>query len=145
MSTDESHLRGAQRRIAEAFNDYFGRFEIRITPEDVGVGMRRTIRQDGWAITYRVDPDYSGLPTLEFYATHRMTNDRHVVIAADGSIDHLDAIKEYLIISGPESVAEFHAHNDNIEQRLQSRGLLPPRSKRSGGCWRPLRASISSL
>ncbi len=54
-----------------------------------------------------------------------MTNDRHVVIAADGSIDHLDAIKEYLIISGPDSVAEFHAHNDNIEQRLHSRGLYP--------------------
>ncbi len=32
MSTDESRLRGAQRRIAEAFNDYFDRFEIRVLP-----------------------------------------------------------------------------------------------------------------
>ncbi|MDQ1305994.1 MAG: hypothetical protein QG671_1826 [Actinomycetota bacterium] len=125
MSTDQSHPGAAQRRIAEAFDAYFDRFNIRITAEDVVVGIRRTIRQDGWAITYRVDPDTAGLPTLEFYATHRMTNDRHVVISADGSFDHLDAIKEYLIIAGPDSAAEFHAHNDNIEDRLRSRGLYP--------------------
>lgn len=125
MSTEENRYGDAQRRIAEAFNAYFDRFDIRILPEHVVVGIRRTIRADGWAITYRVDPDPAGMPTLEFYATHRMTNDRHVAIAADGSLDYLDAIKEYLILSGPDSVQEFHAHNDTIEQRLRSRGLYP--------------------
>lgn len=125
MNAKESLYGHAQRRIAEAFNAYFDRFDIRILPEHVVVGIRRTIRADGWAITYRVDSDPAGMPTLEFYATHRMTNDRHVAIAADGSLDHLDAIKEFLIISGPDSVQEFHAHNDSIEERLRSRGLYP--------------------
>jgi hypothetical protein len=115
----------AQRRIAEAFNAYFDVFAIRIAAEDVVVGVRRTLRQDGWAITYRVDDDPAGMPTLEFYATNRRTNDRYVVIAADGSLDHQDAIKEFLIISGPDSVEKFHAGNDTVEERLQSRGLYP--------------------
>ena len=120
-----TQVKDAQRRIAEAFNNYFDTFPIRIAVEDIVVGTRRTLRRDGWAITYRVDEDADGRPTLEFYATHRMTNDRHVAISADGQLEHLDAIKEYLIISGPESAAEFHAHNDNIEDRLRSRGLYP--------------------
>jgi hypothetical protein len=49
------------------------------------------MRQDGWAITYRVDDDPARMPTLEFYATNRRTNDRHVVIAADGSLERQDA------------------------------------------------------
>lgn len=129
MSIDKSRLEGSQRRIADTFNAYFDRFDIRITPGDVVVGILRTIRQEGWAISYRVDPDPAGLPTLEFYATHRRTNDRHVAIAADGSLDHLDAIKEYLIIAGPDSVAEFDSHNDSIEERLLSRGLYPHSQK----------------
>ncbi len=114
-----------QRRIAEAFNTYFDAFAIRITAEDVVAGAHRTLRQDGWAITYRVDGDATGIPTLEFYATHRSTNDRHVVIGPDGSVEHQDAIEDLLIISGPDSAREFYDHNDAIAERLQSRGLYP--------------------
>lgn len=41
----------AQRCIAEAFNDYFDPFGICIGVEDAAIGTRRTLRQDGWAIT----------------------------------------------------------------------------------------------
>jgi hypothetical protein len=77
-----------ERRIAELFNDYFLNFGIRISAEDVIVGSRRTIRDEhsGWAITYRVDGDASGVSSLEFYATNRRTNDRHVLISADGPL-----------------------------------------------------------
>ncbi len=73
----------------------FANFDIRIEPEDVRLGSRRRIGQRGWRIAYRIDPDDAGLPSLEFYATHRMTNDRHVRIWADGHVDHLDAIDEF--------------------------------------------------
>jgi len=119
------------RRIAEVFNDYFDAFAIRIAVEDVVVGTRRTLRQDGWAITYRVDEDAHGRPTLEFYATHRMTNDRHVVISADGQLDHQDSIREMLVfdpkVPGSQEAAadEFETHNRAVEQRLRDRGLYP--------------------
>jgi hypothetical protein len=81
-------------RVADAFNAHFSRFEISISPEDVVVGSRRTIRKRRWSISYRVDPDNDGLPSLEFYAVHRMTNDRHVRIGGDGVMQKLDAIAE---------------------------------------------------
>ena len=120
-----------ERRIVEAFNAYFGRFGIRIEPEDVIVGSRRTIGKDGWAITYRIDGDAAGIACLEFYATHRMTNDRHVAISADGQLEHRDSIREMLIFDpktpGSQEAAaeEFHTHNQAIAKQLQDRGLYP--------------------
>ena len=126
-----TQVQDAQRRIAEAFNYYFDTFPIRIAVEDIVVGTRRTLRRDGWAITYRVDEDADGRPTLEFYATHRMTNDRHVAISADGQLEHRDSIREMLIFDpktpGSQEAAaeEFHTHNQAIAKQLQDRGLYP--------------------
>jgi hypothetical protein len=119
----------AERRIAELFNDYFENFGIRISAEDVIVGSRRTIRDDhsGWAITYRVDGDASGVSSLEFYATNRRTNDRHVLISADGSAEHLEALSEMLIINSDNAVDDFNSSNEAIAGRLIDRGLYPHR------------------
>lgn len=116
-----------RRRIAEIFNDYFFNFGIRIAAEDVTVGSRRTIRDDhsGWAITYRVDGDASGVSSLEFYATNRRTNDRHVLISADGSAEHLEALSEMLIINSDNAVDDFSTSNEAIAGRLRDRGLYP--------------------
>ena len=126
-----TQVQDAQRRIAEAFNNYFDTFPIRIAVEDIVVGTRRTLRRDGWAITYRVDEDADGRPTLEFYATHRMTNDRHVAISADGQVNHQDSIREMVIFdpktpsSQQAAVQEFQTHNQAIAKQLQDHGLYP--------------------
>lgn len=134
-----TEVQDAQRRIAEAFNNYFDTFPISIAVEDIVVGTRRTLRRDGWAITYRVDEDADGRPTLEFYATHRMTNDRHGVISADGQLENQDSIREMLIFypkvpgSQDAAVEEFQTHNRAIEHHLRERGLYPHgQAQRSG-------------
>jgi len=115
-----------QRRIAASFNDYFGTFGIFIAPEDVIIGSRRTIRHDsGWVITYRVDPDAAGAVSLEFYATHRRTNDRHARITADGRGEHLEALREIVILNSDNAVDDFESSNAGIERRLLERGLYP--------------------
>lgn len=123
--TRSASLVEEQRRIVESFNAYFENFDVRIGADDVVVGSRKTIRKDGWAITFRIDADDAGRPSLEFYATHRMTNDRHVAIAADGQLLHLDAISEILILSKPDAAQEFADRNETIEKQLRSRGLYP--------------------
>jgi len=113
-----------ERRIAAAFNDYFANFGIGIAPDEVIVGSRRTIRDgSGWAITYRVDRDASGAPSLEFYATHRRTNDRHVLISADGELEHLEALSDWVIVDSDNS--DVQNGNDAIERRLEARGIYP--------------------
>lgn len=124
----DSYLPGdGERRIAEAFNDYFAAFGIRIAPDDVTVGARRTITDErsGWVITYRVDPDASGAPSLEFYATNRRTNDRHARISADGHGEHLEAISETLILNSDNAAGDFRTRNEDVAARLRERGLYP--------------------
>lgn len=119
-----------EQRIATTFNDYFATFGIGIRPEDVAAvaaGGLRTIKdsRSGWAITFRVDRDGDGAVSLEFYATNRRANDRHVLISADGSLEHLDAISEMLILNSDNAVGEFEAENASIRALLHERGLYP--------------------
>jgi hypothetical protein len=120
-----------EERIADAFNAHFANFDISVTPEEVVVGARRRIGERGWLITYRVDADDAGFPSLELYATHRMTNDTHLRIWADGHLEHLDAIEELYAydpkVPGSEDAARtrYFEHNRSVERRLRERGLYP--------------------
>ena len=118
-------------RIAEAFNARFVHFEISIAPADVVLGARRVIGERGWHIRFRVDPDDAGMPSLEYYATHRMTSDEHVRIWADGHVESLDAIYEAYMydakVPGSEEKAreEYLRHNRAVAEQLRERGLYP--------------------
>jgi hypothetical protein len=120
-----------EERIADAFNAYFARFDITIGPQDAVVGTRRALGGRGWRIRYRVDPDDAGLPSLEFYATHRMTSDTRVGIWADGHVDDLDAIWESYAYDaktpGSEQAAraKYVEHNQAVASQLGERGLFP--------------------
>jgi hypothetical protein len=122
---------GPEERIAEAFNGYFANFDIRIAPGDVVVGSRQETRKRGWRIDFRVLPDDAGFPSLEFYATHRMTNDRHARIWADGHLEELDAIREFYgydpKVPGSKDAAkkEYLRHNRMVAEQLRAAGLFP--------------------
>jgi hypothetical protein len=113
-----------EERIAESFSLYFSAWGIRVAPEDVVIGSHRIIvdQRSGWRIIYRVDPDEANMRSVEFYATNRFTNDRHVRIGADGHGEHLEAISEIFFVDrdDPDSFAE---RNASIERKLRDRGL----------------------
>jgi hypothetical protein len=133
-------MTSAAELIADSFNDYFGNFNVRITPDDVAVGVHGTVVEqlsDGhpppsWYVQYRVDADNDGQPFLEFYATSRMTNDRHARISADGRGEHLEAVSE-MYAYDPEAPAEvqaaareeFDKRNREITEILRARGFRP--------------------
>jgi len=119
-------------RIAESFNRYFQNSGIRITPRDVRVGTRRLIRQHGWGIAFRVIADDGGSPSLEFYAGHRLTDDRHVLIWADGLCQRLDAISPWRFpynpkVPGAKEVADeaSREHTIRIITELRTKGIFP--------------------
>jgi hypothetical protein len=121
----------AQDRIAEAFNAYFRPFGIRITAGEVTAGNHRRITKRGWLITFRVDPDGAGLPTLEFHATNRMTDDRHLRIRSDGYFERLEVIQSaygYLpdVPGGKEAAQEaWLRQNRAVARELLAQGLFP--------------------
>jgi hypothetical protein len=121
----------AQKRIVNGFNMYFRKFGIRIPPADVTVGGHGRIAKRGWLIAYRIDPDDAGQPSLEFYATHRMTDDRHLCIRPDGNFERLRTIRSGYgyrpEVPGSRGAArDAHLrHNREVAKELLGRGLYP--------------------
>jgi hypothetical protein len=128
---DKATEPAASERIADTFNRYFANFDIHIDPGDVKIGSRREIKKRGWWIAYRVLPDDGGFPSLEFYAVHRMTNDRYVLIWADGYLQRLDALWPTLVWNPKEPGAkeaarqEYLRHNERVTEQLRAAGLYP--------------------
>jgi len=119
--------------IATVFNNQFAGWDIELTPDAILLGKRGTIGNRGWRIHYLVDSDEVGEIFLEYYATHRMTNDRHVRIHTSGRAESLPAIQEMYMykpeIPGDEERAEadYREHNKRIAEELKDEGLIPSR------------------
>lgn len=88
------------------------------------------IRRAGWSIRFIFGADEDG-SYLEYYATHRMTNDTRVRIYESGQTKALDAIWEMFVfdpkVPGDEEWAqrEYHEHNRRIAEELRRLGLYP--------------------
>lgn len=67
------------KEIESRFNDEFSPWDIRLPARDMKLQRRGRILDAGWAIWYLFGTDEKG-EYLDYYASHRMTNDRHVRI-----------------------------------------------------------------
>jgi hypothetical protein len=71
------------RSIEERFRLAFAPWDIALPPEDVKERRRSKIVDSGWAIWYLFGSDERG-GYLDYYASHRMTDDRHVRFREEG-------------------------------------------------------------
>jgi hypothetical protein len=116
--------------LATAFADYFANWSIKLPAGAEAAGARGLIHKAGWTIRYRFDTDASN-PYLEFYATHRMTDDRHIKVSARGDIEHLEAIQGMILYDPKEPGSEDKArqrnrmHNNAVVAELEEKGLYP--------------------
>jgi hypothetical protein len=109
------------------FNRQFAHWQIRLPPMDVEHRRSGKIVQAGWAIWYRFGKDDEG-EYLDYYASHRMTNDRHVRLRASGATESLPAILGMRFCSDdPVEDArlekEYHAHNMEVNRILEEKGF----------------------
>jgi hypothetical protein len=74
------------------FNETFAHWDIRLPPEDVAARRAGRIAHAGWMIWYCFGSDDKG-EYLDYYAAHRMTNDRHERLYADGSNQFLPTLE----------------------------------------------------
>lgn len=114
-------------RIQEVFDDAFSRWGIRLPVADGMPHSRGQILHAGWVIWYLFGRDDDGL-YLDYYACHRMTNDRHERIREDGSTELLPAIAEFRRCSDdPEEdarlQAEYFARNREVHELLERKGF----------------------
>ncbi|MCY3896470.1 MAG: hypothetical protein OXG17_08375 [Chloroflexi bacterium] len=115
------------RRIAEQFKQSFGVWRIELPREAVEHRRRGKIVEAGWTIWFLFGSDDSG-EYLDYYSSHRMTNDSHVRIYEDGRVVGLESLWEMRKSSDdPEENArledEFWAHNERVAQLLEAKGF----------------------
>ena len=110
------------------FNRSFEIWGIELPEEAVRNQQRGKIVKRGWAIWYLFGGDDAG-EYLDYYASHRMTNDRHARLYADGSSKSLDSYCSMRRVSDdPEENKrlenEFWEHNERVSRELEAKGFM---------------------
>ena len=113
--------------IEEEFNRVFAHWDIELPPGAVESRQVGRILKRGWTIWYLSGLDGKA-QYLDYYAMHRMTDDRHVRIYSDGKTEGLDTIRDMRRTSkDPEEnkrlAEEFFAHNRKVHQMLEEKGF----------------------
>ena len=111
--------------IAAAFAEYFSPWEIQLTEENLRERTSGRIQSHGWTIWFRFEEDSRG-EFLDFYASHRMTNDRHHRLYADGTSESLDALLDWIVYppnateeEKHEAERRFREHNERVSLELE--------------------------
>ena len=87
-----------QEKLRERFDRAFANWDIELPADAVKPGIVWLIVQRGWTNWTRFDTDTEdGRAHLDYYAMHRMTDDRHVRLYADGEKVSLPVIVSCLI------------------------------------------------
>ena len=121
-----------REKLRQRFNRAFARWEIELPADALSPGVVWQIVQRGWTIWTRFDIGADdGREYLDYYAMHRMTNDRHVRLYADGDREDLPAMPGYY--SYPQDATEAEreevrrkhfAHNQAVEELLDEKGFV---------------------
>ena len=116
--------------IANTFAQYFQHWNIQLPLEDMETRRPGKILQQGWVIEY-VFGSTEDEEFLDFYAGHRMTNDRHVRIFANGRAEGLEAMQDsYGYPANADEATrrkaedEFFTFNRAVFARLKAKGFF---------------------
>lgn len=114
-------------KIANTFAQQFAHWKIIIPENDLKDRSNGYIQEAGWLIQYCFGMDETG-EYLDYYATHRMTNDRHVRIYADGKKKNLPALSSMRLVSkdpieDKQLKEEYYEHNHKVVELLAEKGF----------------------
>jgi hypothetical protein len=121
-----------REQLRQRFNRAFAHWRMELPADAMPPGLVWLIAQRGWTIWTRFDiGTEDGRERLDYYAMHRMTNDRHVRLYADGEEEGLPAMAEGYVIPRGATVAEreevrdkHFAHNQAVEKLLEEKGFV---------------------
>jgi hypothetical protein len=115
------------KTIEERFNAQFAQYGIYLPHEDIAGRQRGKIVKGGWAIWYLFGIDKMG-EYLDYYASHRMTSDRHLRLYANGKEKELPIIILIRLCSDDPAEdakleARFRARNRRVNRLLKKKGF----------------------
>ena len=121
-----------REKLGQRFDRAFAQWGIELPVDAMSPGVVWLIVQRGWTIWTRFDIGAGdGREHLDYYAMHRMTNDRHVRMYGDGEEEDLPAMAESYVIPQDAAVAEqeevrdkHFAYNQAVEKLLEEKGFV---------------------
>ena len=117
------------KEIVERFLRDFEPWDISLTSEHVRERKRGKIVEAGWAIWYLFGSDEKG-EYLDYYASHRMTGDRHVRIREDGTEESLSTVST-LRIASPDPEEDARLAAEHLEKNRRVAKILRRRASAS--------------
>ena len=118
-----------KEQLRQRFNKTFARWEIELPMDALELGEVRLIVQRGWTIWTRFNAE-DGREYLDYYAMHRMTNDRHERLFLDGDRMGLPAMLEGSAYGQDaseeerdEAKAQYYAHNQDVAKLREEKGF----------------------
>ena len=116
--------------MQQAFNSHFTTWQIELPPDAMQPGLVWLIVQGGWTI-WTVPGEEDGREFLDYYAMHRMTDDRHVRLYANGESEGLPAIEGMYATpqnateaEEAETSAKHFERNQAVEKLLEEKGFV---------------------
>lgn len=109
------------------FRELFSNWELTLPAEDVAQRRRGRIIEKGWTVWYLFGRDERG-EYLDYYASHRMTDDTHERIYADGTVEALESLQG-MRLSSQDPVEDkrladaYYAKNARIGELLREKGF----------------------
>lgn len=122
----------AREQLRQRFNRCYAHWGIELPADAMSPCKVWLIVQQGWTIWTRFDIGAGGdRERLDYYAMHRMTDDRHVRLHAGGEEENLPVIVSCYVTpqdaTEPELEAlraEYFSRNQAVEKLLEEKGFV---------------------
>lgn len=114
--------------MASEFAGRFRHFGIDLPPNDVQTRRRGRIGENGWVIWYAFGIDAEG-EFLDYYASHRLTDDIHRRVRPDGCVTRLPAYSSLRRSSADplndaEYEREYRENCRHVRELLLAKGFV---------------------
>jgi hypothetical protein len=108
--------------IKGTFEKKFAAWSLVLPVESLSAPARGSIHKNGWTINYRYGAE-QGEEYLEYFASHRMTNDTLNRIYADGREELVGYCQEFYEVGNEQAKQAYYEHNRKFYEDVKHRGL----------------------
>jgi hypothetical protein len=110
-------------KLKELFDYQYKNWDISLPERDVQQRKKGSILKNGWMIKYRFGWD-KGIEYLEYFVSHRMTNDTLYRIYEDGDNELVGCARDFYLADDEKDKRAFIEHNRQFYDEVKQRGLF---------------------